>query len=154
MKQIEISLRRARVKNYLLKGKNIEEIAELEECAEGTISKDVKAIGKDAFLAKTEESATLIFEALVEEVVWAVEEAKVIHKNTKSFNEGSGEHSGGRMDALKYITEENRKLIDVAQQLGLLDTIAKKVEVTEHPYIPADKVKEYGDWLAQHMTEE
>ena len=73
MKDIEIDLRRARVKNCLLKGLTVNEIAELEGMAEITISKDVKAIGREAFLAKTEESAAIIFKALMEEVDWAIE---------------------------------------------------------------------------------
>lgn len=151
MKDIEIDLRRARVKNCLLKGLTVNEIAELEGMAEITISKDVKAIGREAFLAKTEESAAIIFKALMEEVDWAIEEAKELHKNSKKYDKGSGEHSGGRIDALKYITEEDRKLVEIAQNLGLLEKMAEKSEVVLKTEIPAEEVKKYGDYLAQHM---
>ena len=150
MKDIEIDLRRARVKNCLLKGLLVSEIAELEGMAEITISKDVKAIGREAFLKKTEESATIIFKALMDEVDWAIEEAKNMHENSKGYDKDSGEHSGGRIDALKYITEEDRKLVEIAQNLGLLNSMIEKQEVTHHIDLSPIQIKAYGDWLAQH----
>jgi hypothetical protein len=117
-------------------------------------SKDVKAIGRDAFLAKTEESAAIIFKSLMDEVDWAIEEAKTMHENSKKYDRVTEKHSGGRIDALKYITEEDRKLVEVAQELGLLEKMAEKSEVVLKTEIPADKVKEYGDWLSQHLAPE
>lgn len=154
MKDIEISLRRARVKNCLLKGLTVDEIAELEGMAVITISKDVKAIGRDAFLAKTEESAAIIFKSLMDEVDWAIEEAKTIHENSKKYDRITEEHSGGRIDALKYITEEDRKLVEIAQELGLLEKMAEKSEVVLKTEVSDEEVKKYGDWLATHLSEE
>lgn len=155
MKEIEIDLRRARVKNCLLKGLTVNDIAKLEGMAEVTISKDVRAIGRKAFLAKTEESTSLIFKALVEEVEWAIEEAKAIHENSKEYYDDSGKKfSGGRIDVLKYITDEDRKLVEIAQELGLLDKMAEKSEVILKTEISNEKIKEYGDWLAQHISKE
>lgn len=154
MKDIEIDLRRARVKNCLLKGLTVDEIAELEGMAPITISKDVKAIGRGAFLIKTEESAAIIFKSLMEDVDWAIKEAKDMHENSKNYDINTEEHTGGRIDALKYITEEDRKLVEVAQNLGLLDTMVEKSEVLIKTEVPPDKVKEYGDWLATHLSED
>lgn len=141
MEQIETNLRRARVKNLLLKGFKVSEIAEKEGVQIQTINKDIRKIGREAFFNKNEESAAAIFGDLMSAVQWAIDEAKAIHNDDEV----------GRLDALKFMTDERRKLIGVAQDLGLLDKMAEKQEVKHHIEVGDGEVKKYGDWLALHM---
>lgn len=153
-REIELALRRKRVRNCLISGLSVNEICKIEKVTAGTIMKDVKHIGREAFLEKEEQSAAVIFGALVEEVEWAKKEAKKMHENSKDYDRETGEHTGGRLDILKYLSDENRKLIEVAQALGLLDTMAEKTDVVHHLKIGAQEIKDYGDWLAVHMKKE
>lgn len=142
---IDIKLRRERVKAMLLGGMSVPEIAEEVGYSEVTIKKDVKMIGTDAILKRAEDVVDVAYAHYQQTVNWAIDEAKDIFEKDKDAGEGN-------LQALDFVSKTEKIKLDVAQSLGLLEKAAEKKEVKFDLDMSPEKIKEIGDYIAIHGT--
>lgn len=144
--QIEIKLRRERVKAMLLDGMSPVGIAEEVGCSRDTIDNDVRVIGSEAILKRSEDVVDVAYAHYQSRVDWATDEAQ------KIFDFDRDEDDNVKLKALDFVVKQEKVKLDVAQSLGLLEKAAEKKEVKFDLDMSPEKIKEIGDYIAIHGT--